>query len=461
MHMRTQPTQMPRPLFLLSRVYSCLTFAHLSNHAHSNDDSILEGAKLQHFKRSAFSNLPVVDCGYMPHQLAKLSWGARALFKFCRSCAMSLFFLDTLFHMLRPYDLIFCAGIVVATYFCQQYRLELNIQPTLLLNILMFPLSFAVNAAYQRREAALQHFGSFKSHTLNIYLLHRGWQFEPDLPLDFLDCSRVCIQRAFSAARMYLMSRVESEKHDQLKVFYDTVSEITLMNDVLRLSGLPPPLIAVAVGDLRDSLEAFEHLRCFSDYRTPSGIRAFMRLCQYLIPLLLTPYFATLTKDMTHPASMPMSRSGLGLGLHEGGEGFVFRVTCFGWLRSPVPVTGRFARILRPIGRGATLCASCAPPHPSLYGIPQPLADPAPGPGPRCAPTGILLQPFCRNPPPPLCAHMNGATGPFVRRGAVCLFSFSCLVTSPVHGRPKVADQICCCRRCLQSTDWYPVGMPM
>ena len=151
---------------------------------------------------------------------------------------------------------------------------------------------------------ALQHFGNFKSHTLNIYLLHRCWQFEPDLPLDFLACSRVCIQRAFGAARAYLMSRVERDKHEHLKTFYDTVSEITLMNDVLRLSGLPAPLVTVVAGDLRDSLDAFERLRCFSDYRTPSGIRAFMRLCQYLIPLLLTPYFATLASP-DHPAGVP------------------------------------------------------------------------------------------------------------------------------------------------------------
>ena len=81
---------------------------------------------------------------------------------------------------------------------------------------------------------------------------------------------------------------------EQLKIFYDTVAELTLMNDVLRLSGLPPPLIGVAVGDLRNSLNAFEHLRCFSDYRTPSGIRAYTRLFQILIPVLLTPYFAYL-----------------------------------------------------------------------------------------------------------------------------------------------------------------------
>ena len=93
------------------------------------------------------------------------------------------------------------------------------------------------------------------------------------------------------------MQRSEREKHEQLKIFYNTVSEITLINDVLRLSGLPAPLIAVAVRDLKESLSAFEHLRAFSDYRTPSTIRAFIRLCEYCIPMLLSPYFAHLAID--------------------------------------------------------------------------------------------------------------------------------------------------------------------
>ena len=99
------------------------------------------------------------------------------------------------------------------------HRLFLAIQPTLLLNTLLFPLSFAVNAAYQRRESALQFFGAFKACTLNLYLLHRCWQFEPDLPLDFLDCSRSCIRAAFNAVRAYLMARYPLQPRTTRDIF--------------------------------------------------------------------------------------------------------------------------------------------------------------------------------------------------------------------------------------------------
>ena len=251
------------------------------------------------FDRSAFCNLPVVDCGYLPHKWTELSWHARMRFKIRRSCCRAIFFLDTVFHMLGGKDLIFCAGVVMLTWQCALRGWTLNVQPTLLLNVLLFPLSFAVNAAYQRREAALQHFGTFKSCTLNVYLLHRCWQFEDQLPDDFLECSRGLIRTVYGSARKYLMSRSEWEKKKQLKTFYDAVAELSVVNDVLRLSGVPPPLVSGAVRDLRDALSAFEHLRCFSDYRTPSGIRAFMRLMQWTIPFLLTPYFAYLSLQGT------------------------------------------------------------------------------------------------------------------------------------------------------------------
>ena len=52
------------------------------------------------------------------------------------------------------------------------------------------------------------------------------------------------------------------------------MSELSLINDVLRVAGLPPPLVATACTDLRECTRAFEYLRCYSDYRTPSTIRS-------------------------------------------------------------------------------------------------------------------------------------------------------------------------------------------
>uniref|UniRef100_A0A7S1HWI6 Bestrophin homolog n=2 Tax=Eutreptiella gymnastica TaxID=73025 RepID=A0A7S1HWI6_9EUGL len=205
-----------------------------------------------------------------------------------------MFFTDTIWSMMRIKDLLFCVVNVLAVWLCIQGGAPMPIQPTLLLNILLFPLAFAVNAAYARRESALAHFASFKSSVLNMYLLYRCWQFEPNLPLDFLKSGRTEIQQAYDAVRDYLMCRREERKKSFLLLFYQKVAEIALIHDILRLSGIPPPLVASAVGNLRGMTDSFEHLRCFADYRTPSTIRAFIRLCQYAVPLLMAPYFADL-----------------------------------------------------------------------------------------------------------------------------------------------------------------------
>ena len=263
-------------------------------------DSIFEDS-VHLFRRSAFCNLPLVDCGYEPYGFLAMSSLERWRYHVKHFLCQLLFFTDTIFHIFRLKDLGFCAVLAVAVWLCYRHEWYLNIQPTVFLNTLLFPLSFAVNAAYQRRECGLQHFANFKAGVLSLCLLHRGWRFEPNLPTDFLDCSRDCIHTAFGAARAYLMARNEVEKHQSLKLFYETVAEITLLNDVLRLSDVPPPLVAAAVRDLKEAMGAFEALRAYADYRTPSTIRIFIHLLIYLIPLVLTPYFAHLATQ-GHPA---------------------------------------------------------------------------------------------------------------------------------------------------------------
>ena len=97
--------------------------------------------------------------------------------------------------------------------------------------------------------------------------------------------------------KVLAISYLFREKHESLQQFYDTVTEITLLNDVLRLSNVPPPLVAAAVRNLKDGMDAFESLRVYSDYRTPSTIRVFITLCLFVIPLMLAPYFATLATE--------------------------------------------------------------------------------------------------------------------------------------------------------------------
>ena len=155
------------------------------------------------FARAAFSNLPVIDCHYLPDGYGKTSRFQRLLYGSVEAfCRVILFFDIILCTLFRLSDWLYCGLNVFAVLLC--YRLNLTCDysfQTVLLNLLIFPLAFTVTAAYSRRESALTHWGTFKGSAHDMYLQYRCWQFLPDLPVDFLDCSRACILQLFTAAR--------------------------------------------------------------------------------------------------------------------------------------------------------------------------------------------------------------------------------------------------------------------
>ena len=80
------------------------------------------GHAIQFFKRSAFSNLPIIDCEYIPYEFERLNWVDRWMFYSKRFACRSIFFLDTIFHMLQMKDLLYCIINILATWLCYHYR---------------------------------------------------------------------------------------------------------------------------------------------------------------------------------------------------------------------------------------------------------------------------------------------------------------------------------------------------
>ena len=163
-------------------------------------------------------------------------------------------------------------------------------------------MAFMVNAAYQRREGALSHVAELKASCLSLYLSHRCWQFDETVPHDFIQCSSRSLSSLFCSVRAYLTAQSEREKRCRLQEVYDTFSEISLVNDVLRISGLACPLVASLGQKLPVANATFEKLRMFSDYRTPSVIRHFNNVFVILTPLLLVPSWAHLARQTPDPA---------------------------------------------------------------------------------------------------------------------------------------------------------------
>ena len=123
---------------------------------------------------------------------------------------------------------------------------------TIHISLLIFPLAFSVDAGYKRREGALAHSAQFRASCLALYLHHRCFQFEEKVPHDLLSCSCGAFTSLFEAVRKYLTASTEDTKMEQMQCVYDNFSELSLVNDVLRISNLPPPTVAALTSNMRE-----------------------------------------------------------------------------------------------------------------------------------------------------------------------------------------------------------------
>ena len=246
---------------------------------------------------SKFSNLPIVECQGTLHNLSAdqpMRWCQRLNRDFAYAICKIVVLFQTIGRTLEVWQVAWCLLGCLCTWLFRHWQMTADIPVMIHTSLLIFPLAFSVNAGYQRREGALSYSAQFKASCLTLYLHHRCFQFEEQVPHDFILCSCGAFTSLFEAVRMYLTASTEESKVYDLQCVYDIFSEISLVNDVLRISGLPAPMVAALSTNMREIIVAFESLRTFCDYRTPSSVRCFVWLGVVLSPVLLIPSWAAL-----------------------------------------------------------------------------------------------------------------------------------------------------------------------
>ena len=71
---------------------------------------------------------------------------------------------------------------MVSTHICRVTDLTAEFPLTLMGIAVVFPLVFSISGAYERREAALDDYGSMKAHGRAIFFASRYWLGEPAKP---------------------------------------------------------------------------------------------------------------------------------------------------------------------------------------------------------------------------------------------------------------------------------------
>eukprot|EP01006_Ploeotia_vitrea_P054304 TRINITY_DN67873_c3_g3_i1.p1 TRINITY_DN67873_c3_g3~~TRINITY_DN67873_c3_g3_i1.p1 ORF type:complete len:465 (-),score=10.46 TRINITY_DN67873_c3_g3_i1:159-1553(-) len=211
-----------------------------------------------------------------------------------------LFHAWTTFHLFGFFDLLVLTLSVAGFQWCYSRDLYVQLNPNIFMNSVVFPLSFAIWSAFNRREKALEDLSVFKGATLSMLLLYRDWKDftkfqEFENGKEFLFTAGDVIIRMFNAVREYLLCEYEPKKRFLLNDVYIQFSDISALTESLRSSSsVPPPLFTRLIRDLQFIITGFEKLRVAADYRTPMALRCYINLWIIAMTIALTPYHAFL-----------------------------------------------------------------------------------------------------------------------------------------------------------------------
>lgn len=187
-----------------------------------------------------------------------------------------------------------------STYLCIANGLVAEFPLALVVTAVVFPIVFSIDAAYKRRELALDHYGDIKAHVKALYLAVRDWQEKPN-DKDIDDCREI-LRGLFEAFRTMFTNPVVQMRENERAV-YDTFSGISqFIRDRLRGGGVNASEVSRCNQYLSKVMVSFEKIKHIYQYRTPRTLNAFRKVFIVLMPVAYGPYFAWLAKDI--PASI-------------------------------------------------------------------------------------------------------------------------------------------------------------
>eukprot|EP00668_Euglena_longa_P014872 GGOE01018906.1.p1 GENE.GGOE01018906.1~~GGOE01018906.1.p1 ORF type:complete len:661 (+),score=177.39 GGOE01018906.1:210-1985(+) len=251
-------------------------------------------------QRSRYSNHRLIDCPWQPdvHKPWVVQLGQVLFFELMR--AFFYLFIIRKFG-LRLRQVPYFAVPVISTWLSLRYQWYVDFQPPLYTTIVVFPLSFSLIAAYQRREQALSILASIKASAQALYLFSVCWTTtQTELPRDYLVNTSQIVRATFRNFGHYLTAISESERETMLGNIYLQYQDLFYQVDLFRLAGIGPPLVTVPFNNAINLILGFERLRVFSDYRTPCTIRSYCTSCISILAFTMGPFFANIGRNY-HP----------------------------------------------------------------------------------------------------------------------------------------------------------------
>jgi len=172
------------------------------------------------------------------------------------------------------------AASQLATWLTLHYGLKLHINLLLFGLFLGFPLHFALQAAFKRREKALEYFSAFKGSLLAI---HYCFQSAGDLTLEGKTRGRDVLRNTALHLVQQLERRIPGYKDFQVKL--DEVFAFVLQNR----EEIGGRTIKRIIRHMADTAETSAFLISLVTHRTIAGVRLYMAIFIFLLPFIQAP----------------------------------------------------------------------------------------------------------------------------------------------------------------------------
>jgi hypothetical protein len=188
------------------------------------------------------------------------------------------------------------AVAVVATWLCLRFDFKANIPMSIVGIAVIFPIVFAINAAFRRREQALGWLADLKGATMSLFFGYRDWVPPSDFGREELMAAGQTLSLTMTKVTNHL-ARPPARDEDRRQILddiYDGFSRVSRLNERIRQAGVPANEISRANQYLTHIIRDFEKLTTIRDYRTPMALRGYWQVFLNLFPIFFAPLFAYL-----------------------------------------------------------------------------------------------------------------------------------------------------------------------
>ena len=186
---------------------------------------------------------------------------------------------------------------VIATYYCVKFDVHAEMSLSMLSMAIVFPIVFAINSAYQRREEALGFIAGIKAHCVSIFLGVKHWGDAEKASENLLVQTSLHLDNIIGEVKNYLINS-EPIKFE-FKVYHAISSlskNLQQMRQVLKESEMSRinEYVSMVIVD-------FENLKTIKEYRTPITLKTYSRAFIYSFPIVFSPFFASTIEIFSFP----------------------------------------------------------------------------------------------------------------------------------------------------------------